>query len=145
MEARTHIKLLVRIISLVHQSELYVCRMGYIFLVSKSSGLIRHLSLSRLFFLLIIIIIILHFTFLFGSSLSFRKLKCLSLLLLFLLYIFLLQLFPFSSHYSLPSSSYCSYFLLLINQRPPLWSSGQSSWLQIRRHGFDSRHYQKKQ
>jgi hypothetical protein len=27
---------------------------------------------------------------------------------------------------------------------PPLWSSGQSSWLQIRRHGFDSRHYQKK-
>jgi hypothetical protein len=29
-------------------------------------------------------------------------------------------------------------------QRPPLWSSGQSSWLQIRRPGFDSRHYQKK-
>jgi hypothetical protein len=28
---------------------------------------------------------------------------------------------------------------------PPLWSSGQSSWLQIRRPGFDSRHYQKKQ
>jgi hypothetical protein len=28
--------------------------------------------------------------------------------------------------------------------RPPLWSSGQSSWLQIRRLGFDSRHYQKK-
>jgi hypothetical protein len=26
----------------------------------------------------------------------------------------------------------------------PLWSSGQSSWLQIRRAGFDSRHYQKK-
>jgi hypothetical protein len=26
----------------------------------------------------------------------------------------------------------------------PLWSSGQSSWLQIRRPGFDSRHYQKK-
>jgi hypothetical protein len=25
-----------------------------------------------------------------------------------------------------------------------LWSSGQSSWLQIRRPGFDSRHYQKK-
>jgi hypothetical protein len=25
---------------------------------------------------------------------------------------------------------------------PPLWSSGQSSWLQIRRPGFDSRHYQ---
>jgi hypothetical protein len=27
---------------------------------------------------------------------------------------------------------------------PPLWSSGHSSWLQIRRPGFDSRHYQKK-
>jgi hypothetical protein len=27
---------------------------------------------------------------------------------------------------------------------PPLWSGGQSSWLQIRRPGFDSRHYQKK-
>jgi hypothetical protein len=27
---------------------------------------------------------------------------------------------------------------------PPLWSSGKSSWLQIRRLGFDSRHYQKK-
>jgi hypothetical protein len=25
-----------------------------------------------------------------------------------------------------------------------LWSSGQSSWLQIRRPGFDSGHYQKK-
>jgi hypothetical protein len=26
------------------------------------------------------------------------------------------------------------------NSRPPLWSSGQSSWIQIRRPGFDSRH-----
>jgi hypothetical protein len=25
--------------------------------------------------------------------------------------------------------------------KPPLWSSGQSSWIQIRRPGFDSRHY----
>jgi hypothetical protein len=25
---------------------------------------------------------------------------------------------------------------------PPLWSSGQSSWLQIQRPRFDSRHYQ---
>jgi hypothetical protein len=32
----------------------------------------------------------------------------------------------------------------VIYYRPPLWSSGQSSWLQIRRLGFDSRHYQKK-
>jgi hypothetical protein len=31
-----------------------------------------------------------------------------------------------------------------VSIRPPLWSSGQSSWLQIRRHGFDFRHYQKK-
>jgi hypothetical protein len=29
-------------------------------------------------------------------------------------------------------------------ERPPLWSSGQSSWLQIRRPGFDSLHYQEK-
>jgi hypothetical protein len=26
--------------------------------------------------------------------------------------------------------------------RPPLWSSGQSSWLQIQRSGFDLRRYQ---
>jgi hypothetical protein len=26
---------------------------------------------------------------------------------------------------------------------PPLWSSGQSAWLQIRRPGFDSWHYQR--
>jgi hypothetical protein len=36
------------------------------------------------------------------------------------------------------------YWHLLIFFRPPLWSSGRSSWLQIRRPGFDSRHYQKK-
>jgi hypothetical protein len=29
-------------------------------------------------------------------------------------------------------------------QGPPLLPSGRSSWLQIRRPGFDSRHYQKK-
>jgi hypothetical protein len=33
---------------------------------------------------------------------------------------------------------------VLGTQGPPLWSSGQSSWLKIRRPGFDSRHYQKK-
>jgi hypothetical protein len=32
----------------------------------------------------------------------------------------------------------------LVNFRPLLWSSGQSSWLQIRRPGFDSLHYQEK-
>jgi hypothetical protein len=31
-----------------------------------------------------------------------------------------------------------------IHSIPPLWSSGQSSWLQIQRPGFDSRHYQQK-
>jgi hypothetical protein len=35
-------------------------------------------------------------------------------------------------------------FGLLFVIRPPLWSSGQSSWLQIRRPGFDSWHYHKK-
>jgi hypothetical protein len=29
------------------------------------------------------------------------------------------------------------------NMGQPLWSSGQSSWLQIRRPGFDSQHYHK--
>jgi hypothetical protein len=29
-----------------------------------------------------------------------------------------------------------------ISGRPPLWSSGQSSWLQIQRSGFHSRRYQ---
>jgi hypothetical protein len=33
-------------------------------------------------------------------------------------------------------------FSLLHNDRPPLWSSGQSSWLQIQRSGFNSRRYQ---
>jgi hypothetical protein len=32
----------------------------------------------------------------------------------------------------------------MLHTWPSLWSSGQSSWLQIRRPGFDSRHYQKK-
>jgi hypothetical protein len=36
------------------------------------------------------------------------------------------------------------YLARLVGNGPPLWSSGQSSWLQIRRSGFDSRHYQKK-
>jgi hypothetical protein len=29
-----------------------------------------------------------------------------------------------------------------IAKRPPLWYSGQNSWLQIQRYGFDSRRYQ---
>jgi hypothetical protein len=35
-------------------------------------------------------------------------------------------------------------FINWLYDRPPLWSSCQSSWLQIRRPGFDSRHYKKK-
>jgi hypothetical protein len=43
---------------------------------------------------------------------------------------------------------FISYFIYLFchlftYKLPPLWFSGQSSWLQIRRPGFDSRHYQK--
>jgi hypothetical protein len=34
--------------------------------------------------------------------------------------------------------------IALVSEIPPLWSSDQSSWIQIRRPGFDSRHYQKK-
>jgi hypothetical protein len=34
--------------------------------------------------------------------------------------------------------------LLNVLMLPPRWSGSQSSWLQIRRPGFDSRHYQKK-
>jgi hypothetical protein len=33
---------------------------------------------------------------------------------------------------------------LMMQERPPLRSSGQSSWLQIWRPGFESRHYKKK-
>jgi hypothetical protein len=36
------------------------------------------------------------------------------------------------------------YICYVEESRPPLWSSGQSSWLQIRRPGFDSRHHQGK-
>jgi hypothetical protein len=32
--------------------------------------------------------------------------------------------------------------IIIIIIRPPLWSSGKRSWLQIQRSGFDSRHYQ---
>jgi hypothetical protein len=34
------------------------------------------------------------------------------------------------------------FFFCRYLNRPPLWSSGQSSWLQIQRSGFDSRRYQ---
>jgi hypothetical protein len=38
----------------------------------------------------------------------------------------------------------CAFVCVNLFFLPPLWSSGQSSWLQIWRPGFDSRHYQKK-
>jgi hypothetical protein len=38
----------------------------------------------------------------------------------------------------------CTYSFSIDLDGPPLRSSGQISWLQIRRPGFDSRHYQKK-
>jgi hypothetical protein len=34
------------------------------------------------------------------------------------------------------------FYTPVVNVGPPLWSSGQSSWLQIQRSGFDSRRYQ---
>jgi hypothetical protein len=37
-----------------------------------------------------------------------------------------------------------NYFTFFNITWPPLWSSGQSSWLQIYRTRFDSRHYQNK-
>jgi hypothetical protein len=36
----------------------------------------------------------------------------------------------------------CSTYFFIFLYCPPLWSSGQSSWLQIQRSGFDSRRYQ---
>jgi hypothetical protein len=44
---------------------------------------------------------------------------------------------------SKPSCSH-NHYQCKTTEWPPLWSSGQSSWRQIRRPGFDSRHYQKK-
>jgi hypothetical protein len=40
--------------------------------------------------------------------------------------------------YSGPQQAY----FYVAESRPPLWSRGQSSWLQIQRSGFDSRHWQ---
>jgi hypothetical protein len=36
----------------------------------------------------------------------------------------------------------CNFKIGFCSSWPPLWSSGQSSWLQIQRSRFDSRHYQ---
>jgi hypothetical protein len=51
-------------------------------------------------------------------------------------------MFPMQNIYQLiKSSNYCK---IIRQLGPPLWSSGQSSWLQIRRPEFGSRHYQEK-
>jgi hypothetical protein len=43
-----------------------------------------------------------------------------------------------------PARVILQFITIFGEKRPPLWSSGQSSWLQIRRPGFDFRHYHKK-
>jgi hypothetical protein len=40
------------------------------------------------------------------------------------------------------SNPVCLFYCLCFSQWQPLWSSGQSSWLQHKRSGFDSRRYQ---
>jgi hypothetical protein len=45
-------------------------------------------------------------------------------------------------HLAQDSNQWRAFVNIVMYIRPPLWSSGQSSWLQIRRPGFDSRHYQ---
>jgi hypothetical protein len=59
------------------------------------------------------------------------------------------QVFFFSFKFWKPNFVYISHLfrtryiaIYLIFFLRPLWSSGQSSWLQIRRLGFDSQHYQ---
>jgi hypothetical protein len=37
---------------------------------------------------------------------------------------------------------YAKFIIIVMELWPPLWSSGQSSWLQIQRPGFESRRYQ---
>jgi hypothetical protein len=51
---------------------------------------------------------------------------------------------PYIQEYANSCSRNNSNLLISTQQWPPLWSSGESSWLQIRSPGFDSRHYQKK-
>jgi hypothetical protein len=48
----------------------------------------------------------------------------------------------FSSHSLCCISNVACYYNRAILYRPPLWSGGQSSWLQIQRFWFDSRRYQ---
>jgi hypothetical protein len=46
--------------------------------------------------------------------------------------------------WEVPTRTNVAIYSVMLMYGPPLRSSGQSSWLQIRRPGFDSRHYKKK-
>jgi hypothetical protein len=65
--------------------------------------------------------------------------------LFFLIHAYTMTWVVLDVHYGLilPTFQAIIIILLFYSFWPPLWSSGQSSWLQIRRPGFDSRHYQK--
>jgi hypothetical protein len=52
------------------------------------------------------------------------------------------QLILYTSIIQLRPRSESNVIYQFTNVWPPLWSSGKSSWLQIQRHGFDSRCYQ---
>jgi hypothetical protein len=43
--------------------------------------------------------------------------------------------------YLAPELNFVISLSIVVNFDSPLWSSGQSFWLQIQRSGFDSRHY----
>jgi hypothetical protein len=78
-----------------------------------------------------------------SSTRSFCSLPSWTILLL-LFHLFLPSVIYFVLYMFLVNSYTSLILFIFIIHWPPLWSSGQSSWLQIRRHGFDSRHYQKK-
>jgi hypothetical protein len=54
------------------------------------------------------------------------------------------SLLDFRETKALTSGELEIFYVTVVLRWPPLWFSGQSSWLQIRRPGFDSRQYQKK-
>jgi hypothetical protein len=71
------------------------------------------------------------------------------LLTFFWLVIEILEMHFFQTSYpGIHFTGCCKYQLIirvllrLVNKRPPLWSSDQSSWPQIQRSGFDSRRHQ---
>jgi hypothetical protein len=58
--------------------------------------------------------------------------------------VFFVSLQPFRDvAFTIRESSFCDFSdCVYWNVEPPLWCSGQSSWLHIQRSGFDSRRYQ---